>query len=174
MQILHADAFALDNKTAAPKHPETESETTSSESIGWSPRTLPTTFTTRHNPWGWDDIRDQILKSVVKRRAVTPFETWHEHEKNGRAVKHYLSFNHVPMPKKRGGRQPMLKQETLCSKIRNGDLSLSTASKSIEESLSASMKIGRIQKSSMDDELSKLYHQWKRSGKTLTYYENTG
>ena len=85
-------------------------------SASFPTRALPTTLTTRHNPWRWDDIREQILNSFVARRAVAPFETWQEHEDVGMQVQHYMSFNHVPMPSRKGGRLPVEKQTLLVSK----------------------------------------------------------
>ena len=127
MQLLHADAFRRDDETKdlhRSRHGKKEdsrieeqskSGTATSVDTKWSPRALPTTFTTPHNPWGWEDIRQQIVASFVTRRAVVPFETWQEHQDVGRSVKHYMSFNHVPMPSRKGGRKPVVKQITLAS-----------------------------------------------------------
>ena len=120
-------------------------------------RKLTTTFTTRHNPWGWDDIRDQILESMLIRRIGVPFETYQEHHDRGLAAKHYLSFNHVPMPSKRGGR-PL--------PIKNKKNSTVTKTMSMENK-------NYCQKSSMETELANLYNQWKKSGKTIEFYENS-
>ena len=198
MQMLHEDAFkemkvihpiegvttakdkgaTRSNDSSTPDSSTPDSSTPDSSTPEQHNRKLTTTFTTRHNPWGWDDIRDQILESMLTRRIGVPFETYQEHHDRGLAAKHYLSFNHVPMPSKRGGRPLPIKNKKKKNDKENGQ---EEHEQQLEKSMTTmTMSMGNknycqksCQKSSMETELANLYNQWKKSGKTIEFYEQS-
>jgi hypothetical protein len=140
-------------------------EAEEAEDVGWSPRIMPVTMTTKHVPHDWKTVSDDICESMRVRRATTPFETWDEHHIYGPHVKHYMNFNQVPTPKHHHGRSKApVKQVCVCS---NRDPAGDTQTRASNEA-----DDGPRFKSQIDLELAALYAQYRNSGaKTLESFE---
>ena len=199
MQLLHQSAFRdSDDEVTSNKgsrinnQTEKDDQRIERDEIHHNhKKILPTTFTTRHNPWGWNDIRKQILDSFIKRNVVTPFETYQEHKDVGLHVKHYMSFNCVPTPSRKCGRPPVRKEITLASTLKNenekiltnlmlsgkiivdDDIDKDSVVDEIVRQKLGKKNIRKMMKNSMEMELENLYKAYKKSGKSLDYYEHS-